>query len=64
MVTVIDLTEEEVRDLKEYTSQNDVATAVRAAMTEYLRYARRMRLKALSGSVEMQDHASERGSPR
>jgi hypothetical protein len=59
MATVIDLTEQEIAELKELTSQTDVAVAIRTAMTEYLRYVRRMRLKALSGQVEMQDNWSD-----
>ncbi len=59
MATVVDLTEQEIAELKEHTHQADVAAAVRIAMTEYLRYVRRMRLKELSGKVEMQENWAE-----
>ena len=49
MVTSIELTEQELADLKELTNQSDAVDAVRAAMRDYIRYARRMRLKELSG---------------
>ena len=53
MVTNVELTDEQIADLKELTNQADVAEAVRTAMQGYLRYARRIRLKELSGRVEM-----------
>jgi hypothetical protein len=56
MPTAIDLTDQELAELKSFTNQQDAAAAVRSAMTEYLRYARRMRLKALSGQVRMEDN--------
>jgi metal-responsive CopG/Arc/MetJ family transcriptional regulator len=56
MVTSIELTEQELNELKELTSQSEAADAVRAAMRDYIRYARRMRLKQLSGRVEMIDN--------
>ena len=55
MVTSIELTEQELAELKELTNQTDAVEAVRAAMHDYIRYARRMRLKQLSGRVEMND---------
>jgi hypothetical protein len=59
MTTAVDLTEQEIAELKELTNQVDVATAIRTAMTEYLRYVRRMQLKELSGRVEMQENWAE-----
>ena len=56
MSTIVDLTEQELAELKALTKQADVTAAVRSAMTEYLRHARRMELKALSGQVEMNDN--------
>jgi hypothetical protein len=56
MTTTVDLTEQEIAELKELTHQEDVTAAVRVAMTEYLRYVRRQRLKALSGRVEMEEN--------
>lgn len=54
MPTLVDLTEQELAELKAFTKEADVAAAVRSVMTEYLRFARRMQLKALSGQVPMQ----------
>ena len=56
MTTVVDLSAEEIADLKELTKESDVAAAVRAATVAYLRYARRQRLKRLSGHVRMQEN--------
>jgi hypothetical protein len=56
MPTIVDLTEQELAELKALTKQADVTAAVRSAMTEYLRHARRLELKALSGQVEMEDN--------
>ncbi len=67
MPTVVDLTEQELADLKALTRQVDDVAAVRSAMTEYMRFARRMQLKALSGQVQMEENwpaleASELGA--
>jgi hypothetical protein len=58
MTTVVDLTDQEITELKEVTNEADVAAAIRTATSEYLRYVRRMRLKELSGRVEMQENWS------
>lgn len=55
MTTTVHLTDEELADLKELTRQTDPAEAIRAAMHDYVRYARRIQLKRLSGSVRIQD---------
>jgi hypothetical protein len=55
MTTSIDLTEQEIAELKSLTNQPDAAAAVRCATTEYLRFARRKRLKELSGQIQMED---------
>ncbi|MCR9293267.1 MAG: hypothetical protein NXI32_11145 [bacterium] len=59
MVTTIQLSEQELSDLKALTKQTDPEAAVRAAMQDYLRYARRLQLKQLSGQVQMQDNWQE-----
>jgi hypothetical protein len=56
MPTVVELTEQELAELKAYTNEADAASAVRSAMAEYLRLARRIQLKALSGQVSMEDN--------
>jgi hypothetical protein len=56
MSTVVELTEQELAELQQLTNQSDASTAVHAALAEYIRYVRRLQLKALSGRVEMQDN--------
>ena len=55
MPTIVDLTDQELAELKDLTKQKEPAAAVRTAMREYVRYVRRLRLKKLSGKVRMQD---------
>ena len=55
MVTSIELSEQELAELRDLTEQSDSLEAIRVAMRDYIRYARRMRLKQLSGQVEMTD---------
>ena len=59
MSTVVDLSEQDLAELKALTKQTDAAAAVRAAMSDFLRYVRRMRLKELSGQMKMQDNWAE-----
>jgi len=56
MVTSIGLSEQELAELRDLTKQSDSKEAIRVAMRDYIRYARRMRLKQLSGQVEMTDN--------
>jgi hypothetical protein len=56
MVTSIGLSEQELAELRDLTEQSDSMEAIRVAMRDYIRYARRMRLKQLSGQVEMTDN--------
>jgi hypothetical protein len=56
MVTEIELSESELAELRQATNQSDPVMAIRVAMREYLRHARRMQLKSLSGKVEMLDN--------
>jgi hypothetical protein len=59
VTTTINLSDEELADLKELTKQTDPQAAIRAAMQDYVRYARRMQLKQLSGHVRIQDNWQE-----
>jgi hypothetical protein len=59
MSTSIQLTDQELADLKELTKQDDPSAAIRAAMHDYVRYARRMQLKQLSGRIHIQDNWQE-----
>jgi len=56
MVTTVELSEQEIAELKELTDQASPNDAIRVAMLGYLRYARRMRLKEMSGQLEMTDN--------
>ena len=56
MTATINLNDEELKDLRDLTQISDVAGAIRSALDEYRRYARRMRLKELSGKVAMDDN--------
>jgi len=56
MVTSIDLSEQELAELRELTEQDDSTEAIRVAMRDYVRHARRMRLKQISGQVAMIDN--------
>ena len=59
MSTVVDLSESEARDLLDLTQQSDISHAVKAAMAEYIRHAKRMQLKRLSGQVMVEDNWRE-----
>jgi hypothetical protein len=59
MSTVVNLTEQELADLRELTRQADNEAAIRTAMGEFVRYARRMQLKTLSGKVQMDENWQE-----
>jgi hypothetical protein len=56
VTTVIDLTPDEIAELKALTNQSDLEAALRTAMVEYLQYARRQHLKAISGAVTMEEN--------
>ena len=47
MTAMVELTPEEIAEIKALTDQSDAGAAIRAAMREYLRHARRQQLKAL-----------------
>ena len=56
MTATVHLTDEELQDLRELTHVDSAEGAVRTALDEYRRFARRMRLKEMSGQVAMQDN--------
>ena len=56
MTTIIGLTDQELAELKTLTRQSDAEAAVRFATMEYLRFARRQRLKELTGRVQMEEN--------
>jgi hypothetical protein len=56
MAALISLTEQELAELKTYTRETDDTAAVRSAVAAYLRLARRLQLKELSGKIEMDDN--------
>ena len=56
MIATVQLTGEEIKDLCDLTRMDSAEGAVRSALDEYRRYARRMRLKELSGQVRMEEN--------
>jgi hypothetical protein len=69
MTATINLNDEELKDLRDLTHIEDAASAIRSALDEYRRYARRMLLKELSGQLAMDDNwraleAAETDAPR
>ena len=56
MTATINLTDDDLKDLRDLTHVNDAEGAVRSALDEYRRYARRLRLKELSGQVVMDNN--------
>jgi hypothetical protein len=59
MTTTVNLTEEEVAELRAATNLNDVGEALRTALREYVRFTQRQALMTLSGRVEMQENWQE-----
>jgi hypothetical protein len=59
MTTMLDLTDKELSELKELTKESDPSAALRLALMEYIRFAKRIRLKELSEQVEMEDNWRE-----
>ena len=59
MTATIQLTDEEIKDLCDLTRVDNAEGAVRSALDEYRRYARRMRLKELSGQITMKENWRE-----
>ncbi len=55
----IDLTSEEVAQVKEITQVQDDTAAVTKAVREYLRLSRLRELKAISGKVDYVDDSSQ-----
>lgn len=56
MSITVQLTEQELAELRAFTNEAEDTEAIRSAMREYLRLARRLKLKASSGQVEMDDN--------
>ena len=59
MNTEISLSERELAELKELTKQSNPAAALRLALKEYIRFAKRQRLIELAGTVTMSDNWEE-----
>jgi len=57
MSLTVDLTSEEVAQLKEITHMQDDAAAVTKAAREYLRLSQLRELKAVSGKVDYDDRS-------
>jgi len=59
MSTEINLTARELAELKELTKESNPAAALRLALKEYIRFAKRQRLKELAGAVTMTNNWQE-----
>ena len=55
MSTVVELTDQELADLKAFTGQANDAAAIRSAINEFLRNARRTQLQSISGRSDMKE---------
>lgn len=56
MTATVQLSDQELADLQSLTRQQDATAALRAAMQEYIRYAKRMRLKSMAGKLDIDDN--------
>jgi len=56
MTATVPLSDEDLSELRELTSIDDPEAAVLSALCEYRRYARRMRLKEVSGKVALEEN--------
>lgn len=59
MTISIELSAEEVEQLKELTRQDNDADAVTQAAREYLRLRRLRELKAVSGKMDFEEHCDQ-----
>jgi hypothetical protein len=59
MTTVLELPDDELEELRKLTKKKDIAAALRMALREYIRYAKRMQLKKLAGKVTMRENWAE-----
>ena len=59
MSLTVDLTSEEVAQIKQITRVQDDAAAVTKAAREYLRLSRLRELKSISGKVDYQDNSEQ-----
>lgn len=55
MVVSITLDPSELAELQELTSTADPESAIRSALREFVRFAKRQRLKQLSGRVQVDE---------
>ncbi|MFO0966266.1 MAG: hypothetical protein U0793_11875 [Gemmataceae bacterium] len=59
METKVHLTAEQLSELRELTQESDPPAALQHAVREFIRYAKRMRLKQLANQVTMEDNWQE-----
>jgi hypothetical protein len=59
MTATVNLSEQEWAELKSLTQEADAESAVRSAMNQYVRYAKRQRLKSLAGTIDLDDNWQE-----
>ena len=59
MTAAVELTEKELEELRLCTNRDDAGEALQVAAREFIRFAKRMRLKELSGAVVMEKNWPE-----
>jgi hypothetical protein len=59
MPITLDLTDDELAQLREFTQQDDPVAAVRTAMSEFIRHSLRMQLLQMPGNVDFVDNWRE-----
>lgn len=59
MRTTITIDDNQVKDLMQITGQNSAVTAIRQALGDYLRQARKKKVLALRGQVQIADNWRE-----
>ncbi len=59
MRTTITIDDNQVKDLMQITGQNSAVTAIRQALDDYLRQARKKKVLALRGQVQIADNWRE-----
>ena len=64
MPVILDLSEQEIAELKVFTNQTEPTAAAYSAIIDYLRLARRLQLKSLSGRVAMPDNSQALGAAK
>jgi hypothetical protein len=58
MKAAVDLSEQQLEQLRELTKESDIAAALRTAVIEYIRHTKQLRLQQLAGKIELLDESA------